>query len=41
MWTGRGAGTRKVPACSQDAARVENREKPELRTVKLGARTVP
>lgn len=41
MWTGRGAGTRRVPACAQDAARVENRQKPELRTVKIGARTVP
>lgn len=41
MWTGRGTGTRRVPACAQDAARVENREKPELRTVKIGRRTVP
>jgi hypothetical protein len=41
MWTGRGCGTRRVPACAQDAARAENRQKPELRTVKIGSRTVP
>jgi len=34
-------GTRKVPACVQCAARVEAREEPEARQVRLGDRTVP
>lgn len=30
-----------VPACAQDAARVESGEAPEVRTVRIGTRTVP
>lgn len=41
MWTQPGQGTRRVPACSQDAARVANDEVPEVRRVRIGARTVP
>lgn len=41
VWTRPGRGTRTVPACAQDAARVAARERPELRTVRIGARTVP
>ena len=40
-WTEPGHGTRRVPACAQDAARVANRETPEVRKVKIGSRTVP
>jgi len=40
-WTRPGHGTRRVPACSQDAARVANDEVPEVRTVRIGSRTVP
>ncbi len=40
-WTQPGHGTRSVPACAQDAARVANREAPEVRKVKIGSRTVP
>ena len=41
LWTPRGRGTRSVPACAMDAARVANHEVPEVRTVKVGSRTVP
>lgn len=34
-------GTRIVPACAQDAARVTNRERVEVRTVTIGSRKVP
>ena len=36
-----GRGTRIVPACAQDAARVANHEEPEVRKVKIGSRTIP
>jgi hypothetical protein len=36
-----GRGTRVVPACAQDAARVANAERPEVRRVTIGARSVP
>jgi hypothetical protein len=41
LWTPPGGGTRTVPACAQDAARVANHEKPDVRKVKVGSRTVP
>jgi hypothetical protein len=41
IWTRPRRGTRTVPACAQDAARVAAHEEPELRTVRIGARTVP
>jgi uncharacterized membrane protein YgcG len=42
MWTpGRGRGTRQVPVCAQDAARVAAHEAPEVRTVTVRSRHVP
>lgn len=41
VWTRPRHGTRKVPACAQDAARVAAKEQPELRTIRIGSRTVP
>jgi hypothetical protein len=41
VWTRPGRGTRTVPACAQDAARVAARERPDLRMVRIGQRTVP
>jgi hypothetical protein len=41
MWNAPGRGTRIVPACAQDAARVAAHERPEVRTVRIGQRTVP
>lgn len=41
VWTPRGRGTRRLPACPQCAARVEARERPEVRMVQLGRRRVP
>lgn len=41
MWTQPGRGTRKVPACAQDAARVANAEQPEVRMVTVRSRRVP
>jgi len=41
QFTPRGRGTRMVPACAQDAARVEAGQAPEVRTVRIGSRTVP
>ena len=40
-WTQPGRGTRSVPACAQDAARVADHEVPEIRKVPMGSRTVP
>ena len=41
VWTQPGRGTRTVPACAQDAARVTNHELPEIRTILIGSRAVP
>lgn len=41
VWTPPGRGTRTVPACAQDAARVAHHEAPEVRKVKIGSRLVP
>jgi hypothetical protein len=41
LWTPPGRGTRSVPACAEDAARVGRQEAPELRTVRVGGRQVP
>ena len=41
VWTTSRYGTRTVPACAQDAARVAAHQQPELRTVTIGSRTVP
>jgi hypothetical protein len=41
LFTAPGRGTRSVPACAQDAARLEAGEKPEVRKVKVGSRLVP
>lgn len=41
MWTPRGRGTRKVPACARDAARVANHERPEVRQVRIGSQAGP
>jgi hypothetical protein len=40
-WTTSRYGTRTVPACAQDAARVAAHRRPEVRTVTIGARSVP
>jgi hypothetical protein len=40
-WTAGGRGTRVVPACAQDAARIERGERPLLRRVKVGGALVP
>jgi uncharacterized membrane protein YgcG len=40
-YTAPGRGTRTVPACAQDAARIADGELPEVRKVKIGARMVP
>lgn len=40
-WTSARHGTRIVPACRQCTARVRAREKPEVRSVRIGSRTVP
>ena len=40
-WTTGRYGTRRVAACAQDAARVANREHPEVRTVYDGSVEVP
>ena len=36
MFTARAGGTKRVPACAQDAARVGAGERPEIRTVEIG-----
>jgi uncharacterized membrane protein YgcG len=41
QFTPPGRGTRKVPACAMDAARLKAGEKPELREVEIGGRRVP
>lgn len=41
LWTQSGHGTRKVPACAQDAARLKAGEEPEVRYVQLQYRRVP
>lgn len=41
LWTHPGQGTRQVPACSQDAARIANDDVPEVRRVRIGSRTIP
>jgi hypothetical protein len=41
VWTWPGRGTRKVPACAQDAARVVASEQPEIRYVSYDSRRVP
>lgn len=40
-FTPRGRGTRRVPACARDAARIRDREEPEVRQVRIGSRPVP
>ena len=41
VWTPPGRGTRTVPACASDAARLAAGEQPDLRTVRVGLRDVP
>ncbi|WP_405062886.1 hypothetical protein OG474_14950 [Kribbella sp. NBC_01505] len=41
VWTQPIRGTRKVPACAQDAARLKAGEDPEVRYVVIGSRRVP
>jgi hypothetical protein len=41
VFTPRRRGTRTVPACAQDAARVEAGQEPEVRMVTIGSRRVP
>jgi hypothetical protein len=40
MWRARGRGTRTVPACAQDAARVAAGERPDVREVRVNGRKV-
>jgi len=40
-WTAGGRGTRIVPACAQDAARVANGERPDVRRVKVNGQLLP
>ena len=41
VFTPRRRGTRTVPACAQDAARVEAGQEPDVRMVTIGSRQVP
>ena len=41
VWTPRNGPTRTVPACAQDAARVQAGEDPPVRTVRYGEQDVP
>jgi hypothetical protein len=41
LWTAPGRGTRTVPACAQDASRVGNGERPEIRKVRYGSKLQP
>jgi hypothetical protein len=41
MWTSPRHGTRRVPACSRCTHQLAAREKPEVRKVRIGSRTVP
>lgn len=38
MWRARGRGTRQVPACAQDAARIAAGERPDVREVRVNGR---
>ncbi len=40
-WTSPRIGTRRVPACARCVSQLAAREKPEVRTVKIGPRKVP
>jgi hypothetical protein len=40
-WAPAGGGLRLVPACAQDAARVENGERPEIRKLRIGGLHAP
>lgn len=40
-WTDARRGTRLVPACAQDASRVERGEQPDIRKVRYGATLMP
>jgi hypothetical protein len=41
LWTVPGRGTRSVPACAQDAARIAHGETPEVRMVRYGSQLLP
>ncbi|WP_410788569.1 hypothetical protein [Kribbella sp. C-35] len=41
VWTQPKVGTRTVPACAQDAARIRAGDQPEVRYVRYGSRRVP
>lgn len=41
LWNRPGHGPRRLPACAGDAQRIANKQAPEVRTAKLGARTLP
>jgi uncharacterized membrane protein YgcG len=41
VWTQPRVGTRTVPACAQDAARIRAGDEPEVRYVRYGSRRVP
>lgn len=41
LWNPPGQGTRKVPACAQDAARKLAGDEPDVTTVRIGGRDVP
>lgn len=41
MWTSARHGSRIVPACTRCATQVAAHEKPEVRTIRVGSRTVP
>jgi hypothetical protein len=41
MYTVPRRGTRRLPACTMCASRIQQREKPEIRTVEVGGRKVP
>ena len=40
MFTPRAAGTRRVPACARDAARVKAGDQPDIRTIEVGGRKI-
>jgi len=41
LWTAPGRGTRKVPACAQDAARLAEGERPDVKMVRINGQEVP
>ena len=41
LWTAPGHGTRKVPACAQDAARQAEGERPDVKMVRIDGQEVP